>query len=88
MSTWVSELLHGFNLLRHRALRIMGADCNGWDIRVRWGNGQDGHGWKPVSNRAIGAVVRQHSDGSVRFWVSALVELSGSAIEGQGESDT
>ena len=45
-------------------------------------------GWEPDSTRVMGALVRQHSDGSIRFWISALVELSGYIEWGHGESDT
>lgn len=32
---------------------------------------------EPVSSRVVGAVRRHHSTGLVRFWVSALVEMTG-----------
>ena len=66
----------------------MMAEYKGWKIRVRWANWQEGSGWEPFSTWAIGVVVMEYSDGSVRFWVSDMVGLNGSAVEGQGEGDT
>ena len=55
---------------------------------MRWGNWQEGTGWDPLSTWDIGVVVKDYSDGPVRFWVSDLVGLDGSAVEGQGKGDT